>query len=143
MQTTVARVLEDKGNEVWTTARDATVFEALGVMADKHIGALVVVEFGRPVGLMSERDYARKVVELDRDAHSLTVGEIMTDDIHVVGLADTTADCMAVMTDERTRHLPVVDDDRLIGLVSIGDVVKAVMGEQKFLIEQLEAYIWS
>jgi CBS domain-containing protein len=144
MERTVGRLLEEKGHEVWTIGPDATVFEALEVMADKAVGALVVVESeDRPRGIISERDYARKVVLLDRGSRETPVSEIMTSKLRTVTRAETTAQCMALMTDHRIRHLPVVEDDRLIGIVSIGDVVRAVIDEQRFLIDQLEQYITS
>jgi len=143
MDTTVARLLEYKGAEVWTISPDATVYDALKLMAEKEIGALVVVDGQRLIGLMSERDYARKVILLDRGSSETRVMEIMSPANHTIARDETTATCMTLMTENRIRHLPVVEEDRLIGLISIGDVVRAVMGEQKFLIEQLEAYIWS
>jgi CBS domain-containing protein len=142
-RTTVARLLEEKGTQVWTVAPDSSVFDGLKLMAEKEIGALVVMDGVRPIGLMSERDYARKVILLDRGSRDTTVMEIMTPVVHSVTLDQTTAECMSLMTERRIRHLPVMEDGALVGLISIGDVVRAVMGEQKFLIEQLEAYIWS
>ena len=143
MQTTVARLLEHKGSDVWTISPESTVYEALKLMAEKEVGALVVVEGPKPIGLLSERDYARKVILLDRGSQETHVAEIMSPALHTIAKNETTTECMALMTEQHIRHLPVVEDDRLVGLVSIGDVVRAVMGEQKFLIEQLEAYIWS
>lgn len=142
-RTTVARLLAHKGDDVCTITPDASVYDALALMAEKGIGALVVVEDGRPVGLMSERDYARKVILLDRASGQTTVDQIMTTDIISVTREQTTPECMNLMTENRFRHLPVIEDGKLVGLISIGDVVRAVMEEQKFLIEQLEAYIWS
>jgi CBS domain-containing protein len=142
MERTVARLLEEKGHEVWTIGPDATVFEALEVMAARHIGALVIVDDGdKPCGILSERDYARKVILLDRGSRETAVSDIMTSELLTVTTTQTTADCMGLMTDHRIRHLPVVEDNRLIGIVSIGDVVRAVIEEQRFLIEQLEGYI--
>jgi CBS domain-containing protein len=142
MERTVARLLEEKGHEVWTIGPDATVFEALEVMAARHIGALVIVDDGdKPCGILSERDYARKVILLDRGSRETAVSDIMTSELLTVTTRQTTADCMGLMTDHRIRHLPVVEDNRLIGIVSIGDVVRAVIEEQRFLIEQLEGYI--
>lgn len=142
-RTTVARLLEHKGSTVATITSDASVYDALELMAEKEIGALIVVDGDRPIGLMSERDYARKIILLKRASGQTTVGEIMSTDIVTVTPDQTTAECMELMTDNRIRHLPVVQDGRLVGVISIGDVVRAVMEEQKFMIEQLEAYIWS
>jgi CBS domain-containing protein len=141
MEKTVARILEDKGSEVWTVAPDASVYAALEVMADKGVGALVVVEEERPVGIISERDYARKVVLMERSSHDTPVSDIMTADLVVVAPEDSTAACMEMMTNERIRHLPVVVDGVLVGIVSIGDVVRSVIDQQRFMIEQLEGYI--
>lgn len=144
MERTVGRLLEEKGHEVWTVAPDATVFEALEVMADKGVGALVVIEDeDRPRGIISERDYARKVILLDRGSRETLVSEIMTSKLRTVTRDQNTAHCMALMTNHRIRHLPVVEDDHLVGIVSIGDVVRAVIDEQRFLIDQLEQYITS
>jgi CBS domain-containing protein len=141
MEKTVARILEDKGSEVWTVAPDASVYAALEVMADKGVGALVVVDGAKPVGIVSERDYARKVVLLERASRDTPVREIMTADVVTVAPTDSTAACMQTMTDLRIRHLPVVVDGALVGIVSIGDVVRSVMDQQRFMIEQLEGYI--
>jgi CBS domain-containing protein len=137
----VARLLDEKGTDVWTIEPGASVFQALEVMADRAVGALVVVDDDRPVGIVSERDYARKVILLDRGSRNTPVAEIMTAELHTVTRSQTVEECMALMTDRRIRHLPVVEDGRLLGIVSIGDVVKAVIQEQAFMIEQLEGYI--
>lgn len=141
MQKTVAHLLAGKGSEVWSIAPDASVFAALEMMALRNVGALVVTEGNSIVGIISERDYARKVILLDRGSRDTEVREIMTADVRTVARSDTVAECMSVVTAHHIRHLPVVEDGRLIGLVSIGDIVKAVMSEQAFLIEQLEQYI--
>ena len=143
MQKTVARLLERKGEQVWTVAPDATVFEGLQLLSHHGIGALPVVEDGHLIGIVSERDYARKVTLMDRAAESTLVRNIMTTHVHTVRRDTTTAECMELMTSKRIRHLPVVEHDTLIGLVSIGDVILAVIEEQRFLIEQLESYITS
>lgn len=144
MATTVAHLLAAKGRNVWSVTPDTTVFEALEVMADKGVGALVVLEDdGRLAGIMSERDYARKVVLLDRVSKKTKVSEIMTPDVFCVAPANTVDDCMGMMTDRRIRHLPVLEEDTVVGIVSIGDIVKAVMRNQRELIEQLEQYITS
>ena len=142
MQRNVGRLLDEKGREVFTVPVDATVFRALEIMADKSVGALVVVDGDeRPVGIMSERDYARKVILLDRGSQHTPVSEIMTGDLHTVTEDTTTSECMTLMTQRRIRHLPVLDDGDLVGIISIGDVVRAVIDEQRFLIDQLEQYI--
>jgi len=141
MQKTVAHLLAGKGSEVWSIAPGASVFAALEMMALRNVGALVVTEGDSIVGIISERDYARKVILLDRGSRDTEVREIMTADVRTVTRSDTVAECMSVVTAHHIRHLPVVEDGRLIGLVSIGDIVKAVMSEQAFLIEQLEQYI--
>jgi len=139
----VARLLDEKGTDVWTVGPDASVYRALELMAEHKVGALVVLEDDRPVGIISERDYARKVILLDRGSHKTPVAEIMTSDLKTVTRDQTINDCMALMTKKRIRHLPVVEEGQLIGIISIGDVVRAVIGEQQHLIEQLEGYITS
>jgi CBS domain-containing protein len=141
MQKTVGQLLAAKGSEVWSIGPDASVFEALQLLADKNIGALVVVEDGRVCGIMSERDYARKIILLDRASRDTQVREIMTPEVRTVTRDQTVSECMTTMTDHHIRHLPVVEDGQLVGLISVGDVVKAVMAEQAFLIQQLEQYI--
>jgi CBS domain-containing protein len=140
---TVAQLLEDKGSEVWTIRPDASVFEAIEMMAEKGIGALVVMEGSTIVGLVSERDYARSVVLKGRASRATPIREIMTRRVVCARPEQSVKECMALMTDKRVRHLPVVAGDRLCGLVSIGDLVKAIITEQQFIIEQLEHYISS
>jgi CBS domain-containing protein len=139
--TTVQQLLQNKGYEVWTIGPDASVYEALQTMADKNIGALIVVEGEDLVGIMSERDYARKVALVGKTAQDTKVKEIMTDQVYYVRPEQTIEECMSLMTDKRIRHLPVLDYNKLSGVISIGDVVKAVISKQEFLIEQLENYI--
>lgn len=143
MQKTVAQLLGSKGSAIWSIVPDASVFEALELMAEKNVGALVVVDGGTLVGIMSERDYARKVILVDRGSKNTTVSEIMTADPVTVSPETTVTECMELMTSNRFRHLPVVADGELQGLVSIGDVVRAVISAQEFMIEQLESYISS
>ncbi|NNK92578.1 MAG: CBS domain-containing protein [Acidimicrobiia bacterium] len=138
---TVAQIMQSKGGSVWTVDPDATVFEALSMMADKGVGALVVTDAGKLCGIISERDYARKVILLDRDSRETTVSEIMTSKVLVVSPATSTDECMALMTDKRIRHLPVLEGEDLLGLVSIGDIVRAKISEQQFIINELERYI--
>jgi CBS domain-containing protein len=140
---TIREVLRQKGETVHTIGPDATVFEALQRMAELKIGALVVVEGGRPVGLLSERDYARSVVLKGRTSRDTPVREIMVRRVIGVRPDQPLEECMALMTERRVRHLPVVEDGQLVGLISIGDAIKAIISEQKFIIEQLEHYISS
>jgi len=138
---TVAHVLEEKGTEVWSVGPADSVFQALELMAERSLGAVLVMEGNELVGIMSERDYARKVVLADLSSKGTPVSDIMTSRVVVVPLDHTVEECMAVMTDKHIRHLPVMEGDRVVGVVSIGDVVKAVISEREFLIEQLERYI--
>jgi CBS domain-containing protein len=140
---TVKQLLDVKPRSVVTIAPDASVFEALELMAEKDIGAVVVVHDDQVVGILSERDYARKVILHSKASKDITVDEIMTDRVLYVGPRHTVDECMALMTDKRIRHLPVMDGDRLIGVLSIGDLVKATISEQDFTIRQLERYIMS
>ena len=137
----VWQVLESKGHDVWTIAPDATVFQALQLMADKDIGALLVLDGSQVVGVFSERDYARKVVLQGKDCTNTPLRDVMSSRVLYVRLDQSVDDCMALMTDKHIRHLPVVDGDRLVGLISIGDVVKSLISEQVFVITQLENYI--
>lgn len=138
---TVRQLLQDKGHAVWSIGPDDSVFDALRLMADKDIGSLVVMVDGEAIGVFTERDYARKVILLGRASKDLAVREVMTTSLITVTPDATLPDCMRLMTENRVRHLPVLEAGRQVGLVSIGDVVKAVMAEQQFLIEQLQEYI--
>jgi len=140
---TVRQLLQAKGQEVHTIGPDAKVIEALKLMAEREIGALVVLESGRLAGVMSERDYARKVILLGKSSHDIPVREIMTAKVITVQPRHTVDECMALMTDKHIRHLPVLDGDRLCGILSIGDLVKEVIAEQQRTIQQLETYIHS
>ncbi len=138
----VAQVLKSKpGQSVETVAPSTSVFDAVKRMAEKNIGALLVLENQKIVGIVTERDYARKIVLMGRSSKQTPVGDIMSFPVMVVRPEQTNEECMALMTDNRLRHLPVVDKDQLIGLISIGDLVKDIISEQKFIIEQLEHYI--
>jgi CBS domain-containing protein len=142
MQRMIKGILDDKGSEVWTVGPDDTVFDALETMAEHNIGALLVMEGDELVGILSERDYARKVKLLERGSKDTRVAEIMTAEIRTVGSESTVAECMELMTEYRIRHLPVLDDDgRVAGMISIGDVVKAMIAQQRDMIDQLERYI--
>ena len=140
---TVAEILAAKGPDVHSVEPDASVYSALEIMADKGVGALLVMDGDRLVGLMSERDYARKVILLGFASKDTKVSQIMTEKVVVVGRTSTIEECMALMTDKRIRHLPVVEGDEVIGVVSIGDVVRELISHQEFIIEQLERYITS
>lgn len=138
---TVRHILRDKGNNIWSISPDSLVFDALKVMADRNVGALLVMDGNQLVGVFSERDYARKVVLKGKSSLETTVGEIMTTDVISVNPGQSVVDCMALMTSGRIRHLPVLEDNKLVGLISIGDVVKAVISEQEQTIRHLENYI--
>jgi CBS domain-containing protein len=140
---TVKQLLDGRTRSLCTVGPDAPVFYALKLMAEKDIGALPVVENDKLVGIISERDYARKVVLLGKSSHDTPVREIMTGRVVCVRLQTTTEECMALMTDRRFRHLPVVEDGELLGILSIGDLVKETISEQQFVIKQLESYIHS
>jgi CBS domain-containing protein len=138
---TVREILMTKGDRVWSVSPETTVYDALQVMADKDIGALLVIEAGKLVGIFSERDYARKVILKGKSSREITVHEIMSPRVYYVRPEQSVEECMAVMTDKRIRHLPVLRDGELAGVISIGDVVKAIISDQQFTIEQLERYI--
>ena len=140
--TAVADILKAKGDAVvHSIGPDDSVFDALQRMADKGIGALLVMEGERIVGIVTERDYARKIALKGRTSALTQVRDVMTTSVMFVKPVQTSEECMSLMTDNRLRHLPVVQDDKLIGLISIGDLVKDIISEQKFVIEQLEHYI--
>ena len=138
---TIRQVLGAKGHTVFTIGPEATVYEALQQLAAHDVGALVVTEEGEVVGLVSERDCARKVVLLGRLAKETPVREIMTKEVICVGSKQTVDGCMPIMSEKRVRHLPVLENEQLAGIISIGDVVKAIMEDQEATIEQLEQYI--
>ena len=137
----MAQLLSTKGSHVWSISPDATVFEGVALMAQKNIGALLIVERGHPVGIMSERDYARKIVLDGRSSRDTAIRSIMTTRLVSVRSGDTVERAMETMTRERIRHLPIMDGDTVLGIVSIGDLVKATIDQQQFTIEQLERYI--
>jgi len=138
---TVRQLLESKGRDVWSIDPGGTVFEAIKLMAEKRIGALLVMRGEKLVGIVSERDYARKVILQGKSSDGTPVEEIMTASVLCAHSGQTVEECMALMTDKRIRHLPVVHDDQVEGMISIGDLVKSIIAEQKFVIEQLEHYI--
>ncbi len=138
---TVSMVLRAKGHDVWRVSPNASVLEALKVMAEHGIGALIVMHEDRLVGLFSERDYARKVILKGKSSSTTLVREIMSSEVIVVQPSHSIKECMKLMTQHRVRHLPVLEDDRLMGILSIGDVVKAIISQQRSMIHDLEDYI--
>jgi len=138
---TVRQLLRTKGKEICTIAPQATVFSALQLMSEKDVGALLVVDKGKLVGIFSERDYARKVILKGKSSKDTNVSQLMTREVLYIEPQSSIEDCMALMTNKRVRHLPVMENRRLTGIVTIGDVVKQVISDQKFTIQQLEKYI--
>lgn len=138
---TVKQLLQAKTHGILSIAPDARVYDALQLMADRNVGALLVMDAGRLVGIITERDYARKVILKGKSSLDTPVREIMTGEVVCVQASQTAEACMALITDKRIRHLPVMDGDKLIGVVSIGDLVKDVISDQEFTIQQLESYI--
>ncbi len=137
----VSQLLTAKGHDVWSIAPDTTVLNALQLMADKKIGALLVLDDDKLVGVFTERDYARKVILKGKSSNDTPVRDVMSLNIVCVVPDQTTEICMSLMTEKRVRHLPVVDGDKVLGVISIGDVVKAVIADREDVIEQLEQYI--
>jgi CBS domain-containing protein len=138
---TIEQLLEKKGTQVWSIHPDASVMEALVLLAEKHIGALLVIDDTGPVGVISERDYARSVALKGKTSRETRVREIMSTHVVCTTPDQTVEEGMALMTERHIRHLPVIDGGVVLGLVSIGDLVKSIISEQKFIIEQLEHYI--
>ncbi len=138
---TVKEILEAKGTEIWSVQPSDTVLESLKLMADKGIGSLLVMDGEKLMGIVTERDYARKVILEGKSSKDTSVSDVMTRKILCVSPERTVDECMALMTDKRARHLPVVDHKRVVGVVSIGDLVKTLINEQQILIDQLQHYI--
>jgi len=137
----VSQLLDAKGREVWSVTPETSVYDALVLMAEKNCGALIVLEEGKLVGIFSERDYARKIILKGKASKDTAVSEIMSTQIVFVRLEHSIDQCMALMTARRIRHLPVLTGDKVVGMISIGDVVKTIISEQEFTIKQLENYI--
>lgn len=138
---TVSDILNSKGHDVYSVSPSDSVYDSLKLMADKEVGALLVMDGEKLVGIVTERDYARKVILEGKSSKSATVDEVMTRHVLCASPERTVDECMALMTDKRARHLPVVDHKRVVGIVSIGDLVKALISEQQVLIDQLQHYI--
>jgi CBS domain-containing protein len=137
----VREILAQKGHQVYTISQAAFVFDALKLLSEKNIGALLVTDGDDVVGILSERDYARKVILENKSSKNLTVKEIMSTDVVFVNQSVSPEECMALMTNKKIRHLPVFENKKLSGIISIGDVVKAVIDQKEFLIDHLEEYI--
>jgi len=138
---TVQQLLDDKGHDIQSVHPDDSVFDAIQKLAAANIGSLIVIEDDRPVGIFTERDYARNVILKGKSSPTTQVRDIMTTRVVYVHPEQTVEECMAIMTDKHIRHLPVLQDEKLIGMISIGDLVKSIIADQKFTIEQLEQFI--
>lgn len=139
--TTIRQLLATKGQDVWSISPEASVYDALKLLAEKNIGALLVLQEGKIVGIVSERDYARKVALHGKASMKTPVSEIMTSEVVTVGPQLNVRDALALMTDRRIRHLPVIEESQVVGFVSIGDLVKSIIADQELMITQLEKYI--
>jgi CBS domain-containing protein len=139
--TTIGQLLREKGHKVHSVGPDSTVYDAIRTMADENIGSLVVMEGGNVVGIITERHYARNVVLKGRTSPATRVGDIMEQRVLYAKPDQSVEECMAIMTDRRVRHLPVIEQEQVMGMISIGDLVKSIIGDQKFTIDQLEHFI--
>ncbi len=137
----VKQILDTKGRDIWSVDPENSVYDAIKLMADKGVGCLLVMDGEKLLGIVTERDYARKVILENKSSKKTPVKDLMTVDVICVGPTQNVQECMALMTNGRMRHLPVVDGERVEGLISIGDLVKAIIAEQQFEIEQLQHYI--
>lgn len=139
---TIKQLLKTKGHNLWSVTPTTSVYDALKVMAEKNVGALLVIDEGdQLMGIVSERDYARKVILQEKSPMTTPVSDIMTVDVYSVDQEDSLQNCMALMTDRQVRHVPVFAEDHLVGIVSMRDIVKVIISQQEFMIEQLENYI--
>ena len=138
---TVNHILKDKGSQIWSVSPETTAYEALELMADKDVGALLVIDNGKLVGIFSERDYARKVILKGKASRDTAVGELMSQAVYYVKLENSLSECMALMTSKHIRHLPVIEKDSIVGIITIGDVVKGIISEHEVTISNLETYI--
>ncbi|MDH3356486.1 MAG: CBS domain-containing protein [Desulfobacteraceae bacterium] len=138
---TVEQLLQVKGSDIWSIAPQATTYNALQIMAEKNVGALLVIEKEKLMGIFSERDYARKVILKDKSSKNTSVGELMTREVFYIDANSTLEESMALMTAKRIRHLPVLKNNQLIGIVTLGDVVRQIISDQQFAIRELEKYI--
>jgi CBS domain-containing protein len=138
---TVEQLLQVKGNDIWSIAPQVTAYNALQIMAEKNVGALLVIEKEKLMGIFSERDYARKVILKEKSSKNTSVGELMTREVFYINADFTLEESMALMTAKRIRHLPVLKNNQLIGIVTLGDVVRQIISDQKFAIRELEKYI--
>jgi CBS domain-containing protein len=138
---TIRHLLDTKGYEVWSISPNATVYEAIELLADKDIGAVLVMDDDNLEGILSERDYARRLILKGRTSKGTEVRAVMTSDVLTLNPDNTLEECMALMTQKHVRHIPILEEDKVIGIVSIGDAVNATIANQEFLIEQLEKYI--
>ncbi len=143
MKKLVKHILDTKGNQVWAVTSKDSVFDSIKMMAEKRVGALLVIDEGKLSGIVSERDYARKVILQGRSSEKTPVRDIMSADVVSTGPTQTVEDCMELMTDHRIRHLPVLDEGKIVGMLSIGDLVKAIIDQQQFTINELKSYITS
>jgi CBS domain-containing protein len=138
---TVRHLLQAKGHEIWYVSLHTSVFEGIQLMAEKDVGSLLILKDGKLKGIFSERDYARKIVLQGKTSRATAMRDVMTRDVICVDINQTVDDCMAIMTEKHIRHLPVLEKDQLIGVVSIGDVVKLIISDQEFVIDQMVNYI--
>jgi CBS domain-containing protein len=138
---TISEILQTKGSSVWSISREAMVFDAIQLMAEKNIGALLVIEEGKLVGILTERDYTRKIALKGKSSKQTAVKEILSGEIIRVGPENTVQECMRLMTDHRVRHLPVLEGEKILGVVSIGDLVNWIISAQNSTIQQLQTYI--
>ncbi len=137
----VSQILKNKGDKIWSIAPNETAYKALQIMSDKNLGALLVIDKGKVIGIFSERDYARKVILKGKSSKTSSVRELMTKEVLYVDPGTSIEDCMALMTEKCVRHLPVMEDKKLVGVVTVGDVVKQFIVAQKFKIQELERYL--